>query len=83
MNDVIKTATGKELSCDYFAVIPNPQQAYIRIVGLPLAEVATIFSNPNETVQLWYGEYYIANYTKLVALVPEATAVKVVLARDL
>ena len=50
MNDVIKTATGKEFSCDYFAVIPNPQQAYIRIVGLPLAEVATIFSNPNETV---------------------------------
>lgn len=83
MNDVIKTATGKELSCDYFAVIPNPQQAYIRIVGLPLAEVATIFSNPNETVQLWYGEHYIAHYTRLVALVPEATAVKVVLARDL
>ena len=79
----LKRATGKELSCDYFAVIPNPQQAYMRIVGLSLVEVATIFSNPNETVQLWYGEYYIANYIKLVALVPEATAIKVVLARGL
>lgn len=80
--DTVKTASGRVLSSDYFATIPVPAQAYIRIVDLPLAEVAAVFSDANETVQLWLGDHYLAHYTKLVALVPEPGAIKVVLAKE-
>lgn len=80
--DKLKTATGKEFDCDYIAAIPSPAQAYIRICNLPLADVATIFSNPAETIQLWYGENYIANHTRLIAIVPESGAIKVVLGKE-
>lgn len=78
----LKTATGKEYQSDYIAVIPMPQQAYIRVLNASLAEIATVFGNQQETVQLWHGNYYLANYTHLVAIVPEPGAVKVVLAKE-
>lgn len=80
--DKVKTATGKTFDSDYLSVIPAPAQAYIRILNVHLAEVATVFSNPAETVQLWIGKNYLANYTRLVAIVPEADAIKVVLAKE-
>lgn len=78
----IKTATGKALQSDYIAVIPSPKQAYIRIIGSSLTQVAEIFSNPAETVQLWHGETYLAGYTRLVAIIPEAGAIKVALEKE-
>lgn len=80
--EILKTATGKTFDSDYIAVIPTPAQAYIRILNTSLADVATIFSNPAETIQLWHGNYYLAGYTHLVAIVPEPGAVKVVLAKE-
>lgn len=80
--DKVKTATGKTYDSDYLAVIPTPAQAYIRILNASLADVAVVFSNPKETIQLWHGEHYLAYYTHLVAIVPEADAVKVVLAKE-
>lgn len=80
--DKIITATGRQFNCDYLAAIPSPAQAYIRILNTPLATVATVFSDPFETAQLWRGEHYLANYTHLVAIVPEGDAVKVVLAKE-
>lgn len=80
--DKLKTATGKELDSDYIATIPSPAQAYIRICNLPLSDVATIFSDFSETFQLWQGKHYLAHYTKLIALVPEDGAIKVVLAKE-
>lgn len=79
--DKVKTATGKEFDSDYIATIPIPAQAYIRILNASLATVAAVFGNPQETVQLWHGQYYLAGYTTLVAIVPEMDAVKVVLAK--
>ena len=80
--ETLKTATGKEYKSDYIAVIPAPQQAYIRVLNASLAEVATVFSNPQETLQLWHGNNYLAGFTHLVAIVPEPGAVKVVLAKE-
>lgn len=80
--DTLKTATGKIYSSDYLATIPSPPQAYMTIIGAPMTEVATVFSDPAETVQLWHGENYLAQYTRLVALVPENGAIKVVLAKE-
>ena len=78
----LKTATGKIYNSDYLATIPSPPQAYMTVIGTSIAEVATVFSDPAETVQLWHGENYLAQYTHLVALVPENGAIKVVLAKE-
>lgn len=80
--DTVKTATGRVFNSDYIATIPNPPQAYIRICNVTLTEAATVFGNRDETIQLWHGENYLAMYTKLVALVPETGAIKVVLAKE-
>ena len=78
----LKTATGKEFESDYLAVIPVPAQAYIRILNVPLATVATVFADPNETAQLRHGENYLAQYTRLIAIIPEGDAIKVCLGRE-
>lgn len=80
--DTVKTSTGKTFSSDYLATIPMPSQAYIRILDASLVEVAEVFSNPKETMQLRHGNIYLENYTHLVAIVPEPDAVKVVLAKE-
>lgn len=78
----LKTATGKIFRSDYLAVIPNPSQAYIRIMGESLATVATVFGNSSETVQMWHGDTYLSGYTHLIAIIPEGDAVKVALGKE-
>lgn len=78
----IKTATGKELDCSYVTTMRDPDQAYIRICGRSLAEVAAVFSDPAETMQLWFGETYLAQYTRLIALIPEDGCIRVCLAKE-
>lgn len=80
--DILKTATGKEFDCDYFNPFPPVGQVNLRVLNTPLAVVATVFSNPNETAQLWCDNQYAAQYTKLVAIVPEGNAVRVVLGKE-
>ena len=79
----LKTATGKEFECDYLTMIESPPLVFIRILDESISTVATVFSNPVETIQLWFENNYIAQYTKLVSLFPEEnTAVKVTLAKE-
>ena len=81
--DKLKTATGKEFSCDYFNPFPPAGQVNIRILSASLVEIATVFGNPAETVQLWYGEtQYLAHHTQVVAIVPEGNAIRVVLGKE-
>lgn len=78
----LKTATGKEYPCDYFVPCPPVGQLNARVLNTPLPDVAAVFANPAETVQLWCGEQYAAQYTRLVAIVPEGDAIRVVLAKE-
>ncbi len=78
----IKTATGKEFDCDYLSQIPAPDQVYIRVCNTSIAEVARVFSNPEETVQLYCGAHYLAHYTKMLYVLVEPDAVKVCLAKE-
>lgn len=78
----LKTATGKEFDCDYFNPFPPVGQVNLRVLNTSLATVATVFANPNETVQLWCDGQYAAQYTKLVAIVPEGNAIRVVLGKE-
>lgn len=80
--DHIRTATGKTFESDYLATITSPQQAYFRVVGTSISRVAEVFGNPLETVQLWHGDVYLSGYTKLVAIIPEAGAIKVALEKE-
>ena len=80
--DKLKTATEKEFDCDYFNPFPEAGQINIRVIGKPLVYVATVFSDKSETVQLWWETAYAAGYTKLVAIVPEGDAIRVVLGKE-
>ena len=78
----LKTATGKEFDCDYFNPNASMMQIHVRVVGESLATIATVFANPAETVQMWWEGQYAAQYTKIIAIVPETGAVRVVLGKE-
>lgn len=78
----LKTAMGTTFDCDYFNPFPPAAQLNLRVLGVPLTEVVTVFSNAAETVQLWYANQYVANHTRLIAIVPEGGAVRVVLGKE-
>lgn len=77
----LKTATGKVFESDYIATIPHPAHAYMR-VNAPIATVAEVFSNPEETAEMWYENIHLVGYTKLVAIVPEPGMVKICLEKE-
>lgn len=78
----LKTATGKEFDCDYFNPFLPARQVNLRILNTSLVEVARVFGNPTETVQLWCGAQYLTNHTKVIAIVPEGDAIRVVLGKE-
>lgn len=78
----LTTATGNEFSCDYFNPCQSTGQCNLRVLNTNISTVASVFSNPSETVQLWCGNQYAANFTRLVAIVPESDAIRVVLGKE-
>lgn len=78
----LKTATGQQFDCDYFNEHTGMRQINICILNASLAEVATVFSNPAETQQMWWEREYAAQYTRLIAIVPEGDAIRVVLGKE-
>ena len=78
----LKTATGKEFECIYFNPFPPMGQVNISIVNTSISELASVFSNPTETAQLWYGDQYLAYNTKLLAIVNDGDAIRGVLGKE-
>lgn len=78
----ITTATGKVFDTDYFNPFAPASQVNIRILNSSLVEVASVFGNPVETVQLFCGKSYLAQHTKVIAIVPEGDAIRVVLGKE-
>ena len=78
----IKTATGKTFDCTYFNPFPPMGQVNISIINSSFATLASVFSNSAETVQLWYGNQYLAHHTKLIAIVDDGDAIRVVLGKE-
>lgn len=81
MNELI-TATGRKIPCDYFNPNQPIPQVDIQISGVSVAEAASIFSDRRETEQLWYGNQYLAHYTRLVAIIPDSDSIRVVLGKE-
>lgn len=78
----IKTASGKTFDCNYLSTMRDPDLCYIRICNTPLATVASTFGNPAETAQLWYEQTYLAQYTRLNAIIPEDGCIRVCLGKE-
>lgn len=78
----VKTATGKEFECDYFNPAPTLGQINLRVLNESLATVVSVFSDARETIQMTCENQYAAQYTKLIAIVPEMDAVRVVLGKE-
>lgn len=78
----IKTATGKTFDCDYFVMFDPLKQLDVYVHNVPFLTVASVFSDPNETVQLWFGNQYASQYTKLVSISPEGNMVFVQLRKE-
>ena len=82
MEEELKTATGRKFDCDYFNPFPPAGQVNFRVLGISLVEAATVFGNPAETVQLWWGKEYLASHTKVIAIVSEGDAIRIVLGKE-
>ena len=78
----VTTATGKTFDCDYFNPFPPANQVNLRVLGVSLVDAASVFGNPEETVQLFYGSQYLAYHTKVFAIIPEGNAIRVVLGKE-
>ena len=80
--DELATSTGKKFKCDYFNVYPQGNQINLRIIGESLIRVVTVFSDREESMQLWCGPQYASGYTTVIAIVPEGNAIRVVLGKE-
>lgn len=80
--DTIKTLSGKIYENDLLSVIDSPCRLYIRIVNSTLPEVATTFGDKEETKELLYGDILLIGYTKLLSIVIEDGAIRVVLTKE-
>ena len=78
----LKTATGRELNCDYFNLFARAGRLYIQVTDESLATIATVFSNPEETVQLWCGGKYVSQYTQLRAIMPVDGGIRITLGKE-
>ena len=75
----IITASGISFDSDYISAIPYPSRAYIRIVNSDIATVARVFADQQETEGMTYGKDLKLSYARLVAVMPEGDAIKVIL----
>lgn len=80
--NTVRTSSGIEMPCEYFNPNEATKQIHIRIHGTDLARIASVFSDRSETEMLWWGDSYAANFTNLLAIVPEAGMVRVVLGKE-
>lgn len=80
--ETLKTAMGKEFPCDYFNPCAPVSRLNLRVLDTPLSTIATVFSSRDETIQLWCGDVYASQYTRLIAIMPEDDAVRVVLGKE-
>lgn len=78
----IKLATGREMECDYMDHSDLRRQANIRIRNTPISEIATVFSNPAETAFFSFERDYAAGFTKLLAMIDDGDAIRVVMGKE-
>lgn len=64
----IRFANGETHDCSFLSTIPlggGVFQAFIALSDVTFAEAAAIFSNPEMTAEMEWGEYRLVGYTEL------------------
>lgn len=77
-----KLANELQFDCDYMDHSEKTRQANVRVLNMPFAKAAEIFSDPNNTRQIWFENDYAAGFTKLLLMVNEDDAIRVVLGKE-
>nr|DAN85762.1 MAG TPA: hypothetical protein [Caudoviricetes sp.] len=79
--DMLTTATGKTIQCDYFNLRPESGRLRVQVSGIDMTSVAAIFSNSQETMQLSFGNEHAVGYTEMVSIMPAGDEIRVLLRR--
>jgi hypothetical protein len=80
--NIVKTTNGIIYNSDFVSVIDNPNRLYIRIINSNLQDIAITFGNKEELSTIYYEDLCFTGYTKLIALVPEGDAIRVILTKE-
>ncbi len=78
----LNTATGKTFYCDYFNPCAATGHLNARLLNTSISSAAAVFSNPEETKLLSCGSQSAATFNRLVAIVPEGNAIRIILAKE-
>lgn len=78
----LKTATGKEIDCDYFNAFAPLGQVYINLLNISLLDAVKIFSDPSETVQLYWADQYVSHHTKIINIMPEGAGIRLTMGKE-
>ena len=79
--DTIKFANGAVYDCTFLATVPDGSSftAFIALADVDFAEAARIFSDPEMTGEMEYGEFRLVGYTELAGLYQQPYGVQAVL----
>lgn len=79
--DTIRFANGAVYDCTFLATLPDGSSftAFIALADVDFAEAARIFSDPDMTAEMEYGEYLLVGYTDLAGLYQQPYGVQAVL----
>ncbi len=69
-------ANGEAHHCSLCTTITEQQMAFIAIDDVTFAEAASIFSNPEMTSGMTYGNHYLKGYTNLLYVMQESFGTK-------
>ena len=80
--DMLTTATGKTIQCDYFNLRPEAGRLRVQVAGIDIASASVIFSDSQETIQLSFGNVHAVGYTEMVSIMPVGDEIRVLLRRS-
>lgn len=72
--DTVTFANGASYPCAFFATIPG--KAFVALSDVTFAEAAAIFSSPEMTNEITYGNYVLHDFTTLDYLMQEPYGIK-------
>ena len=78
----VTTATGKEFPSDYFVEHKTSKSIYFRVQDTDFTTAESVFSNPEETEIIRYGETPFVGFTDLDFISDEGDGIKVRLIKD-
>ena len=76
------TATGKMYQCDYFNLSDLTNQGDIRLLGMSVVDVVSVFTDPAETSKLRCGVDMAEGFTEFLGLRIEGAAIRVILGKE-